>query len=175
MSAGPFTFATCLTCRGPLYAAAARARKVDPPEWGYAHLADPDDGHDPDRAPLPARLVNAAEWADEAHGRPAVPEGHLVANAPRPLAGQPAWTGPFRHGTLYAAADPALEPWKSWARDDGELILPVTNDELAVLVAAKAAEYGYATFEALEADGITVAEVAWSLQLPWHEAEVPGA
>ena len=36
-----------------------------------------------------------------------IPEGWPIYNAPRPLYGEPTWTGDFIHGIFYAAVDPA--------------------------------------------------------------------
>lgn len=110
---------------------------------------------------LGAVLVNVADWTVPSGTE--IPEGYAVANAPRPIAGNPAWTGPFRHGVFYAAAGEIPSAWKA---DDAWLVVFVTNDQLKVIVDAKLAEYQ----TTLDEVGLTAAELAADLGLPWHEA-----
>lgn len=118
-------------------------------------------------------LVNVADWDGPAD----LPAGWLIANAPRPLNGERTWQGAFRHGVLYAAmpAQPEGDQWdrdrhtailRSWASLDGWLIEFITNAEIERRVLAKFAEYGYASED--EA-GVTIAEQAACMRLPWHE------
>jgi len=125
---------------------------------------------------MQAILVNTADWAAEASvpgrpglDRPEVPEGWLIANAPRPLAGRITWTGPFRHGTFYAASPELPEGTFGWEADDGWLVEWIDNEVIRARVLARVAGYGYDTLEALEEDGIPVAHMAADMQLPWHE------
>ena len=107
--------------------------------------------------------VNIADWDG-----PEVPDGWLIVNAPRPLAGQQTWTGQFRHGTFYAASPEIREGIFGWEADDAWLITFTSNEEIRVKCAALAAEYDYPDLAAAEADGITVEEIAATLLLPWH-------
>ena len=111
-------------------------------------------------------LVNSADWPD-----PDVPEqvpgDWMVANAPRPIAGEIAWTGPFRHGVFYAAAPPGpVDRW-GWPADDAWMIRTISDDVILEAVLGKAADYGYADVAALEDAGISIADVAADMRLPW--------
>ena len=117
-------------------------------------------------------LVNVVAWDG-----PELPDGWTIVNAPRPLLGERTWTGQFRHGVFYAAGPNQLPPGgseraraegivRSWAADDAWPVEFITNDEIERLVLAKFAEYGYASAD--EA-GVTIAEQAACMQLPWHE------
>lgn len=117
-------------------------------------------------------LVNRAAWDG-----PELPPGWLIANAPRPLNGERTWQGQFRHSVLYAAipADPGSDEWdrkrhaailRSWEAYDGWRVEFIDNAEIERRVLAKFAEYGYGS--AAEA-GVTIAEQAACMSLPWHE------
>jgi hypothetical protein len=120
-------------------------------------------------------LVNQAAWDG-----PDLPEGWLIVNAPRPLLGKKTWTGQFRHGVFYAAGpDPAQLAEgsfergiaegrvRSWKSDDAWPVVFTSNAEIERQVLAKFAEYGYASED--EA-GVTIAEQAACMRLPWYEA-----
>lgn len=110
-------------------------------------------------------LVNSADWTLPPGIE--VPAGWPVANAPRPLIGQITWQGDYRHGRHYAASPEIPAGSFGWKADDGWLVTFITNDEIALRVAAKLAEYGYT--DPADVDS-TVAELAiGTLQLPWHE------
>jgi len=109
--------------------------------------------------------VNIAAWDGPAD----LPEGWLIANAPRPLGGQRTWEGQFRHGIFYAASPEIREGTFGWKADDAWLITFTTNDAIRAQCAAKAAQHGYPTLEAAAADDITVEELASMMQLPWHD------
>jgi hypothetical protein len=121
-------------------------------------------------------LVNTADW----DGPAGLPAGWLIANAPRPLNGERTWQGQYRHGVLYAAmpADPGGDQWdrdrhaailRSWERNDARLVEFIDDAEIERRCLAKAAGYGYVDRAALEADGLTIADLAASsLQLPWR-------
>ena len=120
-------------------------------------------------------LVNSAAWDGPAD----LPPGWLIANAPRPLNGERTWQAAFRHGVLYAAmpADPGPDEWdrerhaavlRSWESLDGWLVEFITDAEIEARCLAKAAAFGYGDRAALEADGLTVADFAESLGLPWR-------
>jgi len=111
-------------------------------------------------------LVNEADWDERPPN--AIPEFWLIVNAPRPLAGPITWTGQFRHGIFYAAAPEILPGTFGWAADDAWLIQFITNDQIEKLVLAKFAEYGY---DSAAAAGVTIAEQAYCMGLPWHEKE----
>jgi len=113
-------------------------------------------------APMKTVVVNAAVW--QAEERPEVPDGWVVANAPRPIAGQVTWTGPFRHGVFYAAAPEVVPGTFGWAADDAWLVDLITNDRIRELAMAKLAEYDFASLE--DAD-TTMEEMAAMLRLPW--------
>ena len=120
-------------------------------------------------------LVNRASWSG-----PPLPDGLLVVNAPRPLrcAGDKEWTGPFRHGIFYAAGpDPAALPGgperesavsrvEHWRAYDAWLVVFTVNDEIEQLVLAHLTAHGYADA------GMTIAELAGEMGLPWHEESV---
>jgi hypothetical protein len=107
-------------------------------------------------------LVNIADWDG-----PAFPPGWAIVNAPRPLLGEQEWTGHFRHGVFYAAAPKARDGYlDSWAADDAWPVVFITNEDIEDRVLAKFREYGYASAE--EA-GVTIAEQAGCMGLPWHE------
>jgi hypothetical protein len=116
---------------------------------------------------LPVRLVNIATW-DEPFDPELVLSGRrLVANAQRPLAGDPTWTGEFRHGSLYAAAPEVPDAlFGGWRRDDGHLIAFTDDQQIALACFAYARkEYGF-TYEALAEEGITVADIAYGKRWP---------
>jgi hypothetical protein len=110
---------------------------------------------------MPEVLVNAADWAPPAK----IPDGWIVANASRPLAGHITWQDSFRRGVFYAAAPEVVGGTFGWAADDAGLITLIGNAEIERRVLAKFAEYGYMSAE--EA-GVTVAEQAGCMRLPWH-------
>jgi hypothetical protein len=112
-------------------------------------------------------LVNAADW----DGSDDYPDDAVIVNAPRPLTGVVTWTGQFRHGVFYAAAPQVPggpDPWErfGWRRDDASRVEFITNTEIAARVQAKLDEYG----TTLEEVGLTVAEMAYDMQLPWSVA-----
>jgi hypothetical protein len=107
-------------------------------------------------------LVNRAAWTDA----PEVPDRWVIANAPRPLTGQLTWAGEFRHGTFYAAAPTVPDGSFGWAADDAWLVEFITNDEISRRVFAHLAKHNVWAPEDL---GMTLAEVAETMQLPWHE------
>jgi hypothetical protein len=111
-------------------------------------------------------LVNTADW-DPRQGSEAVPDGWLIANAPRPIAGRMTWTGPFRHGIFYAASPAIPGGTFGWEADDARLVEFIDDAEIERRCAVKAAEY-YPDLAAAIADGITVEILAQSLQLPWR-------
>lgn len=108
-------------------------------------------------------LVNIADW----DGEP-LPCGWVIVNAPRPIGGELAWHGHFRHGVFYAAAPPgtAARFQPGWDADDAWPVVFTTNEAIEAQVLAKFREYGYASAE--EA-GVTIAEQADCMGLPWHE------
>jgi hypothetical protein len=108
-------------------------------------------------------LVNVEQW----DGPPLDEFGDdvRIVNAPRPIAGERTWTGDFRHGVFYAAAKgDRLE--QSWAADDAWPVVFTTNGAVEAAVLAKFEEYGYASAE--EA-GVTIAEQAACMRLPYVE------
>lgn len=105
--------------------------------------------------------VNLADWDG-----PEIPKGWAVANAPRPIPGKPAWTGPFRHGIFYAMAETIPGGTFGWEADDARIVVFITNAQVEKLVLAKFLEYG---FHSEEEAGVTIAEQAACMQLPWHE------
>jgi hypothetical protein len=107
-------------------------------------------------------LVNVAAWDGPAD----IPEGWKIANAPRPLAGERTWDGQFRHGIFYAAAPQVVGGTFGWAADDAWPVEFIDNAEITRRVLAKFATYGYASAEDA---GVTIAEQAYCMQLPWHE------
>lgn len=108
--------------------------------------------------------VNIADW----DGPDDLPDGWLIANASRPLAGERTWTARFRHGIFYAASPGIREGRFGWKADDAWLITFTSNEEISTRCAAKVAEHGYADLAAAAADDITVEEIAAMMQLPWH-------
>ena len=104
-------------------------------------------------------LVNRAQWDG-----PDVPDGWLIVNAPRPLLGEQTWTGQFRHGTFYAASPEIRGGSFGWKADDAWLVRFITDADVEQLVLAKFAEYGYASAEDA---GVTIAEQAYCMQLPY--------
>ena len=108
-------------------------------------------------------LVNRAMWQPPQE----IPAGWVIGNAPRPIAGQITWQGDFRHGIFYAASPEMPGGLFGWEADDAYLVTFTTNEEIAVKVAAKLAEYGYGSAEELD---MTVGELATStLGLPWYD------
>jgi hypothetical protein len=117
---------------------------------------------------LPVRLVNTADWDEPVSVAEVADAGLVIVNSTRPLAGPLKWIGRFRAGTLYAAVAAAEAPWQSWRQDDARLIVFITDAQITAACAAKATGYGYPTLGAAEQDGVTIADWALSLQLPWH-------
>lgn len=111
-------------------------------------------------------LVNEATWSLPF----GIPEGWVIANAPRPILGPMTWQGEFRHGVFYAAAPEVLAGPSGWRADDACLIVFISNEAIGKRIARKAADLGYADLAAMEDDGITVETMAGSMQLPWHQA-----
>jgi hypothetical protein len=117
------------------------------------------DGPDAPKLLTPV-LVNRADWTDA----PLVPDGWMIANAPRPLMGEIRWEGKFRRGIFYAANPTEVTGTFGWAADDAGRVVFITDAEIRERVDVKLAEYGYAS---LEEAGLTVEEVAETMQLPW--------
>jgi len=127
---------------------------------------------------IETRLVNRADW----DGPPGLDPSWLIANAPRPLNGERTWQAAFRHGVIYAAmpADPGPDQWdrdrhaavlRHWEAMDAVLITFTDDDEIKRLCLAKARDkYGYADEAAIIEDGLTIADFAQSMQLPWRGA-----
>jgi hypothetical protein len=116
-------------------------------------------------------LVNVEQWDGPPLDGPLFGDGWVLVNAPRPLAGPVTWTGHFRHGTFYATGPgPGTEDGdrlaKLWAADDAWPVVFTTNAAIEEAVLAKFAEYGYGSAE--EA-GVTIAEQAACMQLPYVE------
>jgi len=112
-------------------------------------------------------IVNSADWAG-LDCVPDLPDGWLIANAPRPIQGHFVWQGPFLHGIFYAAAPAIPEGTFGWEADDAYLVTFTTNTEIEQKLMAKLAEYGYASFEDA---GLTREELAGQYpDMPWHSA-----
>lgn len=120
-----------------------------------------------------AVLVNVADWDG-----PEVPDGWMIVNAPRPLAGEKTWTGQFRHGVFYAAGpnqmpaggrdrEQAVRIVASWDADDAWPVVFTTNAEIEEHVRVRVAEHGY---KSLDEVGLTVAELAVDWCLPWDDS-----
>jgi hypothetical protein len=118
-------------------------------------------------------LVNIAAW----DGPKDLPDGWIIANAPRPLNGERTWQGQFRHGVLYAAqpAQPEGDDWdrerhaailRNWESIDAWQVEFITDAEIAARCITHAKEFGFADLDALKADGITIAELAAG-KYPW--------
>jgi hypothetical protein len=119
---------------------------------------------------------NIAGW-ECPHDLPA--DGWLVVNAPRPLLGELTWQGPFRHGIFYAAhRDPATLTGEfdrhhaeqivaSWRSDDAWPVRFTTNAEIEQQVGAALADHK----TTLDELGTTMGELAYQMDLPWHDAE----
>lgn len=110
---------------------------------------------------LPVRLVNIATWTEPFDPELILSGRRLVANAPRPLAGDPCWEGDFRHGRHYAAAEAVPDAlFGGWRRDDGHLIAFTDNAQVTAAILAYAEkEYGF-TPARLAEEGITVEDIA---------------
>lgn len=110
--------------------------------------------------PAPAVIVHVAQWDG-----PAVPDGAVVMNAPRPLLGEPTWQGTFRHGAFYAATtDPEL--YRLNRRDDAHVVELVDNGEVRRRIDARLTAAGYTRDDTT---GIADDELAAMYELPWHE------
>jgi hypothetical protein len=111
-------------------------------------------------------VVNTADWDGPALAE--MPDGWVIVNAPRPLVGLQTWTGQCRHGIFYAAGPDDDGPvQRLWKADDAWPVVFTDNATIELTVLAKFAEYGYGSAEAA---GVTVAEQAYSMGLPWSEA-----
>ena len=106
--------------------------------------------------------VNRAMW-DAPSG---IPDGWLIVNAPRPLLGEVTWTGEFRHGVFYAASPEEHTGIFGWEADDAWRVRFTDNAAIEAVVLAKFAEYGYGSADDA---GVTVAEQAECMGLPWFE------
>lgn len=93
--------------------------------------------------------------------------GWVVVNAPRPLVGRVTWTGPFAHGTFYAAGPADEATSRSWMRDDAWPVELVTNLQVVEMLVRRLAEAGR-TLLSLESEGFTVPELARQYRLPWR-------
>lgn len=111
---------------------------------------------------MPTVVINMAQWSPPEQ----IPGGWVIANAPRPIAGQITWTGDFRHGTFYAAAPPPGPA--SWAADDAWPVVLIDNAEVEHRVQAKLDKHGTTLADV----GLTMAEMAYDMQLPYAETEV---
>ncbi len=110
--------------------------------------------------------VNVADWDAPAD----LPDDAVIVNAPRPLSGVVTWDGRFRHGIFYAAAPHAPggpDPFEyfGWRADDASQVVFITNADIEAQVNAKLAEYDTTLTEL----GMTTADLAYDMQLPWHE------
>jgi hypothetical protein len=162
--------------RGPEPVPAGAGQAAHPP--AAAAPAPPASGQPGCDAPdIRKLLVNVADWDGPAGLDPT----WLIANAPRPLSGERTWQAAFRHGVLYAAmpSRPGAGQWdrdrhaailRSWKSLDAWLIEFIDDDEIRRRCLAKAAgpRYGYPDEAAIIADGLTIADFADSLQLPWR-------
>lgn len=115
---------------------------------------------------LPVVLVNIASWEEPFDPELILSGRRLVANAPRPLAGDPTWEGDWRHGRHYAAAEAVVGGLFGWRADDGWLIAFTDDTQIALACRAYARqEYGYSPAD-LTGQGITIADIAVGRQWP---------
>src|ERR1035437_2799486 len=66
--------------------------------------------------------------------------GWKVVNAPRPILGTVRWTGPFAHGTFYAAGPASYE--RGWKSDDAWEVMLTTNLKVTEQLVKKLADAG---------------------------------
>jgi len=103
-------------------------------------------------------------WADK---------GMEIVNAPRPLAGQVSWEGPFRHGIFYVASEPGMAALVrgstlGWDAMDAWPVRLVDNAYIEERVREHLAEAEMTMEDAIEGWG-SLAEVARADGWPWYE------
>jgi len=107
-------------------------------------------------------LTHRATWDG-----PELPDGSVIYNAPRPIYGDVEWTGQFRCGVFYAAADAGDERVRGLnTQQDATLVELVDNDDVRGMIAERLTANGYGPDDT---DGITTAELAAMWGLPWHD------
>jgi hypothetical protein len=111
-----------------------------------------------------ALVVNAADWAPP----DGIPDGWVVANAPRPIRGPVgalAWEGEERHGRFYAAWPVEDDDDVYWEASGAREVVLWSNQEMAASAGRYLAACGLLPGEG----GLTATEVARRLRPPWKE------
>ena len=108
-------------------------------------------------------VVNRQRWDG-----PEVVPGDVIWNAPRPLCGRTTWEGSFRAGIFYAITGPDDDARfaEENVRLDARLVELIDDVEVERRVVAMLAEYGYGS---PEESGLTIAEIAQSMDLPYAD------
>ena len=114
-------------------------------------------------------VVNAADWAPPEP----VPDGWVIANAPRPIrgpAGARAWEGEERHGRFYAAWPVDVDDDAYWEESGAREVVVITNQDIAGQAGRYLAACGLLPGEG----GLTATEVARRLRNPWKDGILDG-
>lgn len=91
-----------------------------------------------------------------------------VVNAPRPIPGELTWLGDCRHGTFYAAGDPARfeNALMGWSALDAWYVQEIDNDEIRRRLEALAAERRIPLQKIL--DVTPIGDLAAEYGYPWR-------
>ncbi|MEV0617653.1 hypothetical protein AB0I81_30330 [Nonomuraea sp. NPDC050404] len=112
-------------------------------------------------------LAGTPGWGE--HDHTIRTQGLAVANAPRPLIGNPTWYGEWMHGRHYAAGklDELAERWRA---DDAVLVVEITPQVVVRKVADYISSHGYTLHEINESYEGAIGDTAHEMGLPWDDA-----
>lgn len=108
--------------------------------------------------------VNAADWAPPEP----VPDGWVIATAPRPVrgpAGARAWRGERPHGEFYAAWPADDDHYGFWEDSGAREVVVLSNQEIAGEAGRYLAAHGLLPGDA----GLAIPGIARDLGLPWKD------
>ncbi|WP_433235285.1 hypothetical protein ACQPYK_25080 [Streptosporangium sp. CA-135522] len=118
---------------------------------------------------LPKRYVLAGTPGWGEHDHTIRTQGLAVANAPRPLIGNPTWYGEWMHGRHYAAG-PLDELTKHWCADDAVLLVEITPQTIVRKVTKRLTSNGYTLQQLAESYDGAIGDLAAEMGLPWDDA-----
>ncbi|GGO62968.1 hypothetical protein [Nonomuraea cavernae] len=112
-------------------------------------------------------LAGTPGWGE--HDHTIRSQGLAVANAPRPLIGNPTWYGDWMHGRHYAAG-PLDQLVKHWHADDAVLLVELTPQTIVRKVASYITSCGHTLEKVAESYEDAVGDLAHEMGLPWDDA-----